>query len=178
MKLIDKLLQLGVKVPEKKDIKGHKLLPTRNEMTKQGLDFGWNDCHDQWANLEVPEENVLDINGIRAIIYMALDHEDTYSDLMLVENQSVKNCFNAISKLCADEICSLHPTVKVMSDIEKLAIEYYKWHELNKDNPAMLSSFPGSEDIHEQCVATMKEYFKSQEALFSAIRNHMIKKEE
>jgi len=48
----------------------------------------------------------LDNQAIRAIIYMQLDHEDTYSDLLLIENQSAKNCFNAISKMCADEICS------------------------------------------------------------------------
>ena len=48
----------------------------------------------------------LDNQAIRAIIYMQLDHEDTYSDLLLIENQSAKNCFNTISKMCADEICS------------------------------------------------------------------------
>jgi hypothetical protein len=71
------------------------------------------------GNMEI---SMLSREEVRAIIYMELDHEDTYKDLDIVENQSAKNCFNAISKICSDEICS--PTAKPVScDVEELCVK-------------------------------------------------------
>lgn len=51
-KLIDLLQDKGVVVPEKKYIQANTSIGPGEDLIK-----GWNDCHDQWANLEVSESN-------------------------------------------------------------------------------------------------------------------------
>lgn len=63
--------------PEKKDLSTHKLFPTRNDMTNQGMDYGWNACHDAFMKA---------INAKQGLDYDILTH--TGDEAQKVKNMS------------------------------------------------------------------------------------------
>lgn len=130
MKLIDFLRAKGVEVPEK----WSSTVPCSSTR---------NHCHDQWANIEVGEVKGLDKESVLSVVlkYWYADIED------MPENIAMEKLVN--------EIFTLQPTVKVMSE-EELACLIAG---------ADLETFKGLEGHY-------KRYYMDKAR---AIRNHMIK---
>lgn len=117
MTLLTYLTNLGVVVPEKKKELYY------NDETKNGSQEGFNACHDQWANIEVPEDRNLEENKVRMIVRKY--HSQWYTHVQEQNAIGAMHVLFCVSKWhgeMIDELCSLQPTVKVPSELELMQL--------------------------------------------------------
>lgn len=114
MKLIDKLKQLGLPVPEKKPLNALRNLQAE----------GWNACHDQWASIEVPK--ISNQDELEKEIGKVIKHYKLVGSKYPLEAH------------IAFTICSLQPTVKVPSvlEIEKIIDHCIIQPEYGEERPS------------------------------------------
>lgn len=157
LKLIDKLLQLGVEgIPMRYITDNDESVINHEENMRRRYH---NECHDQWENIEVPE-NKMDKYELMAYLHEIIPGYKYFDD--------------GTKLMISEKICALHPTVKLINE-EELKNDFH-----NIITNECLHWMIGK-SIHKRAICTLiRDYIinNGSKNIIDAIRNHMIKNNE